>query len=91
MNKLIIFVAKLTIVVAACLTLGALFVGCHSNYTTVDTGTDFNVVRMKDTGVLYYKGNYIMAPYISENGKFCKLVDGEIVEIDEEMVEESEK
>lgn len=58
--------------------------GCESDYTRVQESTNFDVMAMKDTGVLYYRGTYIMTPYISENGKFCKLVDGKIVEIDDE-------
>ena len=72
---------KLIKLAAACTIVGILLVGCHSNCTMVETGTDFDVITMKDTGVLYYKGVYTIAPYISENGKFCKLVDGKIVEI----------
>jgi hypothetical protein len=45
---------------------------------------------MKDTGVLYYRGTYTLSPYISENGKFCKLVDGKIVEIDDEKEEKDD-
>lgn len=74
---------------AACVTVCALMTGCKSDYTGVSQGYDFNVIAMKDTGVLYYRGHYMMSPYISENGKFCKLVDGKIVEIDDEKEVES--
>jgi len=49
----------------------------------------------KDTGVVYYMfstsertgyagyGYTYFAPYISENGNFCKYVDGKIIEITE--------
>lgn len=70
---------------AVCVMVCALMTGCESDYTGVSQGADFNVVAMKDTGVLYYRGYHMMAPYISENGKFCKLVDGKIVEIDSEV------
>lgn len=69
---------------AACITVCALMTGCKNDYTEVSTGDDYRIIAMKDTGVLYYKGVYTIAPYISENGKFCKLVDGKIVEIDDE-------
>ena len=77
---------KLIIFVAVCAISSALLVGCKSDFEKVYTGTDCNVVAMKDTGVLYYIGVYRLTPYISENGKFCKLVDGKIVEIDDENV-----
>ena len=74
---------KLIKLAATCAVVSALMTGCKSDYTQVSTGSDFRIIAMKDTGVLYYRGTYTIAPYISENGKFCKLVDGKIVEIDE--------
>lgn len=71
---------KLIKLAAACIIVSALLVGCKR----VHQDSEANIVAMKDTGVLYYRDSFIMAPYISENGKFCKLVDGKIVEIDDE-------
>ena len=70
--------------VAACVTVCALMTGCKDECIRVYQGYNANIVAMKDTGVLYYHRYHMMAPYISENGKFCKLVDGKIVEIDDE-------
>lgn len=47
-----------------------------------------NLVYDENTKVIYYSTspyNYQyahMANYVSENGKFCKYIDGKIVEID---------
>lgn len=43
-----------------------------------------NLVYDVNTKVVYYyakESNYIASPYISENGKYCRFIDGKIVEI----------
>ena len=58
-----------------------------SNFKTVD-GKDY-LVYDDDTRVVYYmiftaraySGYGYLAPYISENGNYCRYVDDEIVEI----------
>lgn len=58
-----------------------------SNFKTVD-GKDY-LVYDDDTRVVYYMirtyrgytGYGYLAPYISENGNYCRYVDDEIVEI----------
>ena len=43
-----------------------------------DTGLAYNEI----TNVIYYYCNEtVEAPYISENGKFCRFIDNKIVEI----------
>ena len=37
----------------------------------------------EDTKIVYYRTSYKMCPYYSENGKLCRYVDGEIIEIDD--------
>lgn len=37
-----------------------------------------------ETLIVYYATGYQLAPYYSENGKLCRYVDGEIVEIGDE-------
>lgn len=46
--------------------------GCHST----------NMVCDSETSVIFYWTEVGMTPYISENGKYCRLIDGQIVEID---------
>lgn len=36
----------------------------------------------EDTKIVYWKGHYRISPYYSENGKLCRYVDGEIVEVE---------
>lgn len=73
----------LAILLAIYIGIIALLVSCGCNNTSAHISTyDCPIVVMKDTGILYYKRARKLAPYYSENGKLCKLVDGEIVEID---------
>lgn len=52
-------------------------------------GTKTGLVFDSQTKVVYYKGiehfdrSYVgyLAPYISENGKYCRFIDHQIVEI----------
>ncbi len=56
-----------------------------SNFETIE-GTEC-LSYDTNTRVVYYifkRGEYgYMSPYISENGHFCRYIDGEIVEITE--------
>lgn len=69
-----------------------------SNFKTID-GQDYLSYNL-DTRVVYYMfstyetagysgfGYSYFAPYVNENGKFCRYINDEIVEID--VVEETE-
>lgn len=59
--------------------------GFYSNFETIDGSKCLSYDT--NTRVVYYiftRGEYgYMSPYISENGHFCRYVDGEVVEITE--------
>ncbi len=68
-----------------------------SNFITIDS--DKSLVYNLDTRVVYYMfstskvvvnagfGYSYFAPYISENGKFCRYINDEIVEITSEEIQ----
>lgn len=68
--------------------LGNLYSAFQGNLGQIPVATEkTNLVYDQNTKVIYYnydsyknKRGY-MAPYISENGKFCRFIDNQIVEI----------
>ena len=68
------------------LLITCLLSGCsptHLSYEVIERRVDFDVLYMKDTKVMYYRGTYTLTPYYSENGKLCRYIDGKIVEIED--------
>lgn len=43
--------------------------------------SDDELIYDNNTGIIYIHSNYATIPYLSENGNYCRYVDGEIVEI----------
>lgn len=70
---------------------GLLLVGCSDIDTEepIVVGTvSFTLMADNDTGIIYIEnytnlGYCVYTPYYSENGKLCRYVDGQIVEVGE--------
>ena len=87
---------KYGIIISVCMILGVALSSCNREpkYTDNVIESEFfpisiNKVYDSNTLVVYYGYNLNMkngylAPYYSENGKLCRYMDGQIVEIDQE-------
>lgn len=69
---------------------GVLLTGCaNENLESVEIeNTTFDLVSDHDTGIIYIRnrthgGCYVYTPYYSKNGKLCRYVDKQIVEVEE--------
>ena len=55
------------------------------NKCTIGFGIMTDLVYDSQTKIVYYKDQKVsflsMCPYISENGKYCRFIDGKIVEV----------
>ena len=60
--------------------------GSYSDYRLAGKTSEHSMLVYDSfTGIVYYKftekNSSYMCPYISENGKYCRFIDNEIVEI----------
>lgn len=70
---------------------GLLLTGCvdDENLESVEIeNATFDLVSDKDTGIIYienhtYAGRSVYTPYYSKNGKLCRYIDKQIVEVEE--------